>query len=81
MVKYEEIYADILSGKKDANIKFRDLCELLDKMGFKCSVRGDHYIYRRNDTPIVNIQPDGNKAKSYQVRQIRNIILQCKLEV
>ena len=50
-------------------------------MGFKCSVRGDHYIYRRDDTPIINIQPNGNKAKAYQVRQVRGIILLCGLEV
>lgn len=30
---------------------------------------------------IVNIQPDGNMAKPYQVRQIRNIILKYGLEV
>ena len=28
---------------------------------------------------IINLQPDGNKAKPYQVRQIRNIILKYKL--
>lgn len=81
MGKYDDILSDILSGKKDANIRFSDLCSLLDNMGFKCSIRGDHYIYRRDDTPIINIQPDGNKAKSYQVKQVRNIILMCGLGV
>ena len=30
---------------------------------------------------IINIQPDGNKAKPYQVKQVRNIILKYGLEV
>ncbi len=81
MGKYDDIFADVLSGKRDHNIKFSDLCNLLDNMGFKCSIRGDHYVYRRDDTPIINIQPDGHNAKAYQVKQVRNIILSCHLEV
>lgn len=81
MGKYDEVFLDVIMGKKDSNIKFTDLCNLLDKLGFRCSIRGDHYIYRRDDTPIINIQPIGNKAKPYQVKQVRNIILQCNLEV
>ena len=30
---------------------------------------------------LVNIQPDGNKAKPYQVKQIRGIILKYQMEV
>jgi hypothetical protein len=29
---------------------------------------------------IINIQPDGSKAKPYQVKQIREIIVKYKLE-
>ena len=81
MGHYDKVYSDVLSGRKDANIKFSDICGLLDNMNFKCSIRGDHYIYRRNDTPIINIQPSGNKAKAYQVKQVRDIIISCDLEV
>jgi len=81
MGKYDEILLDVLMGKKDSNIKFTDLCNLLERLGFRCSIRGDHYIYRRDDTPIINIQPNGNKAKAYQVKQVRNLILQYGLEV
>ena len=81
MSKYDDILSDVLSGKKDNNIRFNDLCGLLDNMGFRCTIRGDHFIYRRDDTPIINIQPNGNKAKAYQVKQVRNIILLCRLEV
>jgi hypothetical protein len=29
---------------------------------------------------IINIQPDGSKAKPYQVKQIREIMVKYKLE-
>ncbi len=32
-----------------------------------------------NINELINIQPDGNKAKAYQVKQVRNIILKYKL--
>ena len=72
---------DIIQGKKDSNISFADLQHLLTSMGFICSVRGDHFVYRRADTAIINIQPVGSKAKAYQIRQIRAVILSNKLEV
>ena len=77
----KKIYLDIIEGKKDNNIKFSDVCHLLDYLGFKCDIKGDHYIYRREDTPIINIQPIGSKAKRYQIKQIRDIIKKNNLEV
>ena len=73
MPSIKDIYTDIMSGSCDYNIKFRDLQRILDYFDFKCTVRGDHFIYRRVDTPIINIQPNGNKAKGYQVKQVREI--------
>ena len=81
MGHYDKVFSDVISGRKDTNIRFNDLCGLLDNMEFRCSIRGDHYIYRRDDTPIINIQPDGNKAKAYQVKQVRDIIVSRGLGV
>ncbi len=40
----------------------------------------DHFIYTKAGVAeIINIQPLGNKAKPYQVKQIRNLILKYKL--
>jgi len=65
----------VSSGKQDRNIRFDDLRKLLLQLGFKERIKGDHFIYKRADIPErVNIQPDGNMAKGYQVRQIRSII-------
>lgn len=77
----KKIYRDVMSGKNDNNMKFNDVCHLLDALKFKLSVKGDHYIYRKDNTPIINIQPDGNKAKGYQVRQIRNVLTENRIEV
>ena len=78
----EKILSDVKSGTKDRNIKFSDLQKLLDSLGFQCRIKGDHFIYYKNGVAeIINIQPDGNKAKAHQVKQIRGLIIQYKMEV
>lgn len=75
IVTNDKILRMVLSKNHDANIKFNDLQILLENLGFECRVKGDHFIYYSDVIPeIINIQPDGNKAKAYQVRQIRSII-------
>ncbi|GHT86083.1 toxin HicA [Bacteroidia bacterium] len=77
-----KILSDILSGRKDSNIKFSDMQKILSELGFSCRVKGDHFIYAKAGIrEIINIQPNGNKAKAYQVKQIRDIILTYELEV
>ena len=47
----------------------------------KVRVKGDHHIYTCKGLPeIINIQPKGNMAKPYQVKQIREIILRYHIE-
>ena len=76
----KKLTAAILSGVQDRNISFGDLCNLLVARGFSVRVRGDHHIFPRPDVAeIINLQPDGNKAKPYQVRQVRGLILKYKL--
>lgn len=50
-------------------------------LNFQERIKGDHHIFTRDDVlEIVNIQPLNNgKAKAYQVKQIRNIILKYRL--
>lgn len=76
----EKLLLSILSGSQDGNIKFKDLQNILTSYGFKCRIKGDHFIYTKNGiSEIVNIQPNGNKAKPYQVKQVRNLIIKYKL--
>ena len=77
----KEILTDVLSGLSDKNIRFSDLRKLVILLGFDERVKGDHHIFSRSGVmEIINLQPlaDG-KAKAYQVRQVRNIILKYKL--
>ena len=78
----EKIFSEVISGSKDNNIRFSELQRLLENLGFQCRIKGDHFIYWKNGIDeIINIQPDGNKSKAYQVKQVRNLILKYKLEV
>lgn len=82
MPTIEKIYFTIMSGLRDKNIKFSELQKLLEALGFQCRIKGDHFIYYKEGIEeIINIQPDGNRAKTYQVKQVRNIILRYKMEV
>ena len=76
----KKILEKILSGLSDKNIRFQDLRKLLIRLGFSERIRGDHHIfYKQGVEEIINLQPlrDG-KAKAYQVKQVRTIILKYK---
>jgi predicted RNA binding protein YcfA (HicA-like mRNA interferase family) len=70
----------ILNGRADANVGFSDLCNLLLTFGFNERIKGSHHIYSKAGVEeIINIQPNGNKAKPYQVKQVRGLILKYRL--
>lgn len=80
MGKLENILLAILRGSSDNNIAFADLRLALESLGFEARIKASHFIYSKQDiAEIVNIQPIGNKAKTYQVKQVRNLILKYKL--
>ena len=76
----DKVYKRVMSGEQDNNIKFADLQYVLSKANFQCRIKGDHYIYSREDVEeIINIQLNGNKAKTYQVKQVRYIFLKYRI--
>ena len=80
MSKHEKLLLKILSGTSDANIHFDDLCNLLRSFGFDVRIRGSHHIFRKEgEIEKINLQRAGNKAKPYQVKQVRNVIVKYKL--
>ena len=80
MSKRDKLLTKILLGNADANISFEQLCQLLKKLGFDERIRGSHHIFTKEGIEeILNLQPKQGKAKSYQVKQIRNLILKYKL--
>ncbi len=82
MGKYDKLLLTILTGASDSNILFKDLCQLMLRLGFEERISGSHHIFRKSDIEEkINLQKDGNKAKTYQVKQVRNIIITYKLEL
>ncbi|MFW6104961.1 MAG: type II toxin-antitoxin system HicA family toxin [Chloroflexota bacterium] len=79
--KDKKVLQKVLSGLSDKSIKFSDLRELVRSLGFDERTKGDHYIFTMAViSEIINLQPlkDG-RAKVYQAKQVRSIILKYKL--
>lgn len=76
----EKTLARLLSGTADAAIRFDDLCQLLESLGFEKRVRGSHHLFRKDGVEErINLQRAGTNAKPYQVKQVRAVILKSKL--
>jgi len=79
MAETDKILIQVLRGQSDANLRFADL-RGLQRLGFVERVRGSHHIFWKGDVEeILNLQPKGGKAKPYQVKQVRHVILKYKL--
>lgn len=77
----KNVLAKVLSGLNDKNIKFNDLKRLILDLDFSERIKGSHHIYFKTGIiEIINLQSlkDG-KAKAYQVKQVRNVILKYEL--
>ncbi len=49
---------------------------LLSHLGFKLRVNGSHHIFTREGmVDRINVQRDGTNAKSYQIKQVRRVLL------
>ncbi len=80
MTQQDKLLLKILRGKSDANIPFEPLCQLLKLLGFEERIRGSHHIFSKDDVEeILNLQLKQGKAKAYQVKQVRVIVLKYKL--
>jgi len=76
----DKLLAKILSGASDTNISFEQLCQLLIRLGFDERIRGSHHIFTKEGVEeILNLQPKQGKAKAYQVKQVREILLKYQL--
>jgi predicted RNA binding protein YcfA (HicA-like mRNA interferase family) len=80
VAKHEKTLLQVLRGSSDSNVSFDELCSLLRHLGFDERIRGSHHIFTKPDVEeIINLQPKGAKAKAYQVKQVRGVILRYKL--
>jgi predicted RNA binding protein YcfA (HicA-like mRNA interferase family) len=56
------------------------LCQLLIKLGFDERIRGSHHIFTKEGVEeILNLQPKQGKAKTYQVKQVREVLRKYQL--
>lgn len=80
MGKHEKLIAKILRGSSDTNVGFDELCNLLIHLDFSERIKGSHHVFRREGVPeLINLQKDGSKAKAYQVKQVRSVLIDYKL--
>jgi hypothetical protein len=80
MSRHEKMMERILGGSADKNISFGDLRSFLKGLEFVERINGDHYIFSKEGVEeILNLQPKGSKAKPYQVKQVRNLILKYQM--
>lgn len=80
MSQRDKLLVKILLGTADVNIPFEPLCQLLRNLGFEERIRGSHHIFSKAGIEeILNLQPKQGKAKAYQVKQVRDIILKYQL--
>lgn len=73
----QKTYNDVISGKSDNNIRFTEFRNLIIDLGvdFK-NQNGSHMVYyHKGINERMTVQNAGSKAKGYQVRQLRNIIV------
>jgi hypothetical protein len=80
MGKLEKILDQILRGGSDQNVTFDDLTALLVSLDFEKRIKGSHHVFSKEGIEeIINLQPSGSKAKPYQVKQVRAVIVKYKL--
>jgi virulence-associated protein VapD len=80
MGKYEKLLGKVLRGSSDANIAFDDLCQLLRRLGFEERISGSHHNFRKAGVEEkINLQQDQSKAKAYQVKQVRTVLVENNL--
>ena len=60
----------LLHGESDANVRFDEVCHLLQAKGFRMRTQGSHHIFTRPGVrERLNLQREGAHAKPYQVRK------------
>jgi predicted RNA binding protein YcfA (HicA-like mRNA interferase family) len=81
MAKPSKILERVMVGR--GRISFRDFERLLLALGFSHDrTSGSHriYVHPRVTRPL-SVQPRGNEAKPYQVRQLREMIEELDLKL
>lgn len=82
MTRYAKLLARLLSGTADRAFRFDDLCALLRRLGFDEPPprrQSPHLQPRRRPGDPQPPPRGGGEAKLYQVRQVRDVVLEYGL--
>ena len=81
MSKFDKLIDKVIRGNTDKNIGFEELKNLLLRLGFDERIKGSHHVFIRSGLEeIINLQPGSdNKAKPYQVKQVREVLIKYRL--
>jgi len=80
MASVERVLSQVLGGTRDADIRLGDLRRVLAHLGFDERIKGSDRIFARDGVrEILNVQEKGTKAKPYQVKQVRDVIVRNRL--
>ncbi|OQW40883.1 MAG: toxin HicA [Proteobacteria bacterium SG_bin4] len=80
MGKFSKLRMKILTGNADTDIAFSELRQLLLRLRFNERIKGSHHIFtRENIEEIINLQPKDGKAKPYQVKQVRILLMKYRM--
>jgi len=75
MSREEKLLERLRDSQRDPGWEFEELCGLLRRLGFEMRISGSHHFFRRPGMrDVINLQPQGGRAKSYQVRQVRKVL-------
>ena len=81
MSKFEKLLFKLLSGNADKGFDFSELVRILETYDFKLRTKGSHHIFHKEGIPeIINLQQgESGKAKPYQVKQVRELLIKHKI--
>lgn len=72
----------LLSGDADKSLRFDAMRRHLLALGFEERVHGSHHVFKGLGlVRPLTIQRDGALCKAYQVRQVRNVLVECNLRL
>jgi len=72
MANWKTTLEKVLSGRADRSIDYKAFCALIEHLGYELDrQRGSHKWYRQRGWEPMPVQPEGGKAKDYQVRDLR----------
>ena len=82
MSRLQKALDKILRAQADVDLDFDTLIAILKRLGFSERVRGSHHIFTHPRVDgILNVQPKGGNAKPYQVKQVRQALVESGLTV